>query len=98
MGLLITLYLILVNTYSSTMAVSPPIGGFGPMGFFMMGCQGTIFLAMVEYGYLLYREGEGKKGGLGSRQEISSIPVRTTPFFALYRVGKALTTRANQPF
>ena len=55
MGLLITLYLILVNTYSSTMAVSPPVGGFGPMGFFMIGCQGTIFLAMLEYGYLLYR-------------------------------------------
>ena len=54
MGLLITLHLIIQNTYSNLLNNSPPIKGFGYVGFWMIGCQGMIFIALLEYGILLH--------------------------------------------
>ncbi len=53
MGLLITLYLIMINTYGNAVSESPDSRGFGQLEFWMVGAQMPIFLAMVEYGYVL---------------------------------------------
>ena len=51
MGLLITLYLILINTYNSVDA--PPKRGFSAIETWFVGTQALILLAIVEYGILL---------------------------------------------
>ena len=51
MGLLITLYLILINTYNSVDA--PPKRGFSYIETWFVGIQTPILLAVVEYGMLL---------------------------------------------
>ena len=51
MGLLITLYLILINTYNSVDA--PPKRGFSSIETWFVGTQAPILLAVVEYGMLL---------------------------------------------
>ena len=51
MGLLVTLYLISSNVYSSVSA--PKKRGFSYMEVWIMGSQGTILLAIIEYGFIL---------------------------------------------
>ncbi len=55
MGLLITLFLIMVNTYGNTVAESPPNRGFGLLELWMLGAQMPVFFAMIQYGYILYK-------------------------------------------
>ncbi len=55
MGLLITLFLIIVNTYGNTLASSPPNRGFGLIELWMMGTQFPVFFAMLQYGYILHK-------------------------------------------
>ena len=51
MGLLVTLYLISSNVYSSISA--PKKRGFSYVEVWIMGSQGTILLAIIEYGFIL---------------------------------------------
>ena len=51
MGLLVTLYLISSNVYSSLKA--PIHRGFSYIEIFLMGTQGVIFFAILEYGFIL---------------------------------------------
>ena len=51
MGLLVTLYLISSNVYSSLQA--PIQRGFSYIEIFLMGTQGVIFFAILEYGFIL---------------------------------------------
>ena len=51
MGMLITLYLIQINTYNSVEA--PPNRGFGSIDVWFIGMQVPILLAILEYGILL---------------------------------------------
>ena len=51
MGLLVTLYLISSNVYSSVSA--PKKRGFSYIEVWIMGSQGTILLAIIEYGFIL---------------------------------------------
>ena len=52
MGLLITLYLILINTYGSLKA--PPKRSFSSIEIWFVGTQVPLLLAIVEYGGLLF--------------------------------------------
>ena len=54
MGLLVTLYLILVNTHGDTIGTAPPLKVMSLLGIWMFGCQMMLFFAVTEYGYLLY--------------------------------------------
>ena len=54
MGLLVTLYLIMVNTYSSALQQTPKERNYGFMELWLSICQGTVFLAMLEYAVILY--------------------------------------------
>ena len=51
MGLLVTLYLISSNVYSSLQA--PIKRGFSYIEIFLIGTQGVIFFAILEYGFVL---------------------------------------------
>ena len=51
MGMLITLYLILINTYNSFQA--PPNRGFSSIEIWFGGMQIPILLAIIEYGIVL---------------------------------------------
>ena len=51
MGLLVTLYLISSNVYSSLQA--PIQRGFSYIEIFLIGTQGVIFFAILEYGFVL---------------------------------------------
>ena len=51
MGLLVTLYLISSNVYSSLQA--PIQRGFSYIEIFLVGNQGVIFFAILEYGFVL---------------------------------------------
>ena len=51
MGLLVTLYLISSNVYSSLKA--PIQRGFSYIEIFLFGTQGVIFFAILEYGFVL---------------------------------------------
>ena len=51
MGLLVTLYLISSNVYSSLQA--PIQRGFSYVEIFLIGTQGVIFFAILEYGFVL---------------------------------------------
>ena len=51
MGLLVTLYLISSNVYSSLKA--PIHRGFSYIEIFLIGTQGVIFFAILEYGFVL---------------------------------------------
>ena len=51
MGLLVTLYLISSNVYSSLEA--PTKRGFSYIEIFLVGNQGIIFFAILEYGFVL---------------------------------------------
>ena len=51
MGLLVTLYLISSNVYSSLQA--PIQRGFSYIEVFLIGTQGVIFFAILEYGFVL---------------------------------------------
>ncbi len=55
MGLLITLFLIIVNTYGNVLESSPPNRGFGLIELWMMGAQFPVFFAMLQYGYILFQ-------------------------------------------
>ena len=59
MGLLITLYLILINTYNSVDA--PPKRGFSSVEIWFAGTQTAILLAILEYGVILGMKKLGKK-------------------------------------
>lgn len=51
MGMLVTLYLILINTYNS---VEAPSGrGFSYIDIWFVGCQVPIAFAILEYGLIL---------------------------------------------
>ncbi len=54
MGLLVTLFLIMVNTYTGNINSSISTE-FGLMAIYMLGCEITVSEAMAEYGFLLYR-------------------------------------------
>ena len=51
MGLLVTLYLISSNVYSSLQA--PIQRGFSYIEIFLIGTQGVIFFAILEYGFVV---------------------------------------------
>ena len=51
MGLLVTLYLISSNVYSSLQA--PIQRGFSYIEIFLIGTRGVIFFAILEYGFVL---------------------------------------------
>ena len=51
MGMLITLYLILINSYNSVDA--PPDRGFSDIEVWFYGMQSLILLAILEYGLVL---------------------------------------------
>ena len=51
MGMLVTLYLIQMNTYNSIKA--PENRGFSYIEIWFVGIQAPIFLAILEYGILL---------------------------------------------
>ena len=51
MGMLITLYLIQINTYNSIKA--PPKRGFSSVELWFVGMQAPILIAIFEYGILL---------------------------------------------
>ena len=51
MGMLITLYLIQMNTYNSVKA--PPKRGFSSIEEWFVGMQAPILIAILEYGILL---------------------------------------------
>ena len=68
MGLLVTLYLISSNVYSSVSA--PKKRGFSYVEVWMMGSQGTILLAIIEYGFILMWKKFEKKA---SYSEVSPI-------------------------
>lgn len=51
MGMLVTLYLILINTYNSIDA--PKSRGFSFVDFWFLGCQFPIAFAIIQYGTLL---------------------------------------------
>ena len=54
MALLITLYLIMANTYSSVQNSGPQDRNFGVIEIWMIGCQFSVFMAMAEYAVILY--------------------------------------------
>ena len=51
MGLLVTLFLIASNVYNSLDA--PPGRGFSYVEVWLIGAEGTIFIALLEYGFVL---------------------------------------------
>ena len=55
MGLLITLYLIMMNTYSSVQGTGPQDRGIGVIEIWGIGCQFCIFIAMIEYSIILFK-------------------------------------------
>jgi hypothetical protein len=55
MGLLITLYLIMMNTFSAVQKASPKDRSFGFIELWIVGCQSCILFAMTEYGIILYQ-------------------------------------------
>ena len=59
MGLLITLYLISINTYNSVDA--PSKRGFSSIEIWFAGIQAAILLAILEYGVILGMKKLGKK-------------------------------------
>ena len=61
MGMLITLYLIKVNTYNSVEA--PPGRGFSSIDIWSLGMQIPILVAILEYGILLSMKKFWTKGG-----------------------------------
>lgn len=58
MGLLVTLYLITINTFGNTR--TPPNHGFSLVELWLCGVQLPIFLAMLEYGYILHQIKSGR--------------------------------------
>ncbi len=54
MGLLVTLYLIMVNTYSTAIQQTPNDRDYGYMEMWLTFCQGMVFLAMLQYSIILY--------------------------------------------
>ena len=59
MGMIVTLYLISTNVYSSLDA--PPTRGFSYIEIWMMGAQFPILLALLEYGYILHLKKSAKE-------------------------------------
>ena len=61
MGMIVTLYLISANVYSSVEA--PKERGFSYIEIWMIGTQFPILLALCEYGFILYWKKIAKKSG-----------------------------------
>ena len=59
MGMIVMLYLISANVYSSVKAPHPR--GFSFIEIWMIGTQIPILLALVEYGFILYLKKMSKK-------------------------------------
>ena len=55
MTLLVTLYLIMMNTFTSIETSGPQDRSFGIIEIWMIGCQSCIFVAMLEYAFILYK-------------------------------------------
>ena len=55
MGLLITLYLIMMNTYGGVQHTGPQDRGIGVIEVWGFGCTFCIFVAMIEYAIILYK-------------------------------------------
>ena len=62
MGMIVTLYLISANVYSSVEA--PKARGFSYIEVWMIGTQFPILLALFEYGIILYWIKIAKKSGI----------------------------------
>ena len=61
MGMIVTLYLISANVYSSVEA--PKARGFSYIEIWMIGTQFPILLALCEYGFILYWKKIARKSG-----------------------------------
>ena len=61
MGMIVTLYLISANVYSSVEA--PKERGFSYIEIWMIGTQFPILLALCEYGFILYWKKIARKSG-----------------------------------
>ena len=61
MGMIVTLYLISANVYSSVEA--PKARGFSYIEIWMIGTQFPILLALFEYGLILYWKKMAKNAG-----------------------------------
>ena len=61
MGMIVTLYLISANVYSSVKA--PKERGFSYIEIWMIGTQFPILLALCEYGFILYWKKIARKSG-----------------------------------
>ena len=61
MGMIVTLYLISANVYSSVEA--PKARGFSYIEVWMIGTQFPILLALFEYGLILYWKKIAKRSG-----------------------------------
>ena len=61
MGMIVTLYLISANVYSSVEA--PKERGFSYIEIWMIGTQFPILTALCEYGFILYWKKIAKKSG-----------------------------------
>ena len=68
MGMIVTLYLISANVYSSVEALNER--GFSYIEIWMIGTQFPILLALCEYGLILYWKKIAKKPG--NQNEIES--------------------------
>ena len=55
MGLLITLYLIMMNTYGGVQHSGPQDRGIGVIEIWGLACVSCIFIAMIEYAIILYK-------------------------------------------
>ena len=88
MGMIVTLYLISANVYSSVKA--PNNRGFSYIEIWMIGTQIPILLALVEYGFILYLKKisdkfEDKKGTLelGKPKQNLDDKIKTLDFVTM---------------
>ena len=69
MGMILTLYLISANVYSSVDA--PPTRGFSYIEVWILGTQAPIILALFEYGFILLLKKAAKKITTNENQDIN---------------------------
>ena len=69
MGMILTLYLISANVYSSVDA--PPTRGFSYIEVWILGTQAPIILALFEYGFVLFLKKIAKKKTTEENQQVN---------------------------
>ena len=82
MGMIVTLYLISANVYSSVKA--PKERGFSYIEIWMIGTQFPILLALCEYGFILYwKKIERKSGNQNESKEKLDEQIKSLDFAML---------------